>query len=382
MRKTMLIDDLARLVAFDTVSHRPLLALASHLAERAEAAGFSVTLYEKPGEPGKVNVVATAGPEDQDGLILSGHMDVVPTENQPWDSDPFLLTERDGNLFGRGTADMKGFIACCLQACERLDLSQLKRQLVLVWTHDEEVGCQGSGFLVQALKKSPRRLPTECLIGEPTDFQVLRMHPGHVTVRIRTDGEAGHSSKPDLGSSAIKAMHRVLGMCERIEHALEQERRLEKELDRPWVAFNVGTISGGEAVNLIPDSCEIVLGYRPLPGDNPQAVYQQIENALESLSLPAGTTATAMLRTLSPAMLTPKGLALQEALSHHACCSELGAASFSTDGGNLAELGIQSLIFGPGSIDVAHKANEYVSIAALEKGAQMVEAVIRDRCLA
>jgi acetylornithine deacetylase len=376
----MPIDHLAQLVAFDTVSHRPLLGLASHLAERAESAGFSVALYEKPGDPGKVNVVATAGPEDQDGLILSGHMDVVPTENQPWESDPFVLTERNDKLFGRGTADMKGFIACCLQACERLDLRQLKKQLVLVWTHDEEVGCQGSGFLVQALKASPRQLPSECLIGEPTDFQILRMHPGHVTVKIQTGGEAGHSSKPDLGSSAIKAMHRVLGLCERIEKELEQERRLEKDLERPWVALNVGTISGGEAVNLIPDTCEIILGYRPLPGDDPQAVYHRIAEGLKGLSLPEGTHASAALRTLSPAMLTPKGLALQEALSHHACSSALGAASFSTDGGNLASLGIQSLIFGPGSIDVAHKANEYVSIAALEKGAQMVEAVIRDRC--
>jgi acetylornithine deacetylase len=377
----MPIDDLARLVGFNTVSNRPLLALASHLAERAEAVGFSVELYEKPGEPGKVNVVATMGPEDQDGLILSGHMDVVPTENQPWISDPFTLTERDGKLFGRGTADMKGFIACCLQACERLDLKKLKKQLVLIWTHDEEVGCQGSGFLVKALEKSPRRLPAECLIGEPTDFQILRMHPGHVTVRISTGGEAGHSSKPDLGSSAIKAMQRVLGLCEQIENELHKERRLEDDLERPWVAFNVGTINGGEAVNLIPDTCEIVLGYRPLPGDDPKAVFDRIQAGLATLDLPEGTRAEAQLRTLSPAMLSPKGLALQEALSHHTCCAEIGAASFSTDGGNLASLGIQSLIFGPGSIDVAHKANEYVSIEALNKGAQMVEAVIRDRCL-
>jgi acetylornithine deacetylase len=156
---------------------------------------------------------------------------------------------------------------------------------------------------------------------------------------------------------------------------------MEDDLERPWVAFNVGTINGGEAVNLIPDTCEIVLGYRPLPGDDPKAVFDRIQAGLATLDLPEGTRAEAQLRTLSPAMLSPKGLALQEALSHHTCCAEIGAASFSTDGGNLASLGIQSLIFGPGSIDVAHKANEYVSIEALNKGAKMVEAVIRDRCL-
>jgi len=377
----MPVDDLARLIAFDTVSNRPVTALASHLAERAEGAGFSVSLYEKPGDHHKVNVVATLGPEDADGLILSGHMDVVPTENQPWDSDPFVLSEREGRLYGRGSSDMKGFIACCLQACERIDLKKAKRQLVLVWTHDEEVGCQGSALLAQALKESPRRLPSQCLIGEPTDFQILRMHPGHVSVQIRTVGEAAHSSKPDLGCSAIKAMHRVLGLCEDIEQELKSERRLEDALDRPWVAFNVGQIRGGEAVNLVPDSCEIQLGYRPLPGDDPRAVFQRIQQGLAQLDLPSNTTARASIKTLSPAMLTPKGLALQEALSKHACTHELGAASFATDGGNLSTLGIESLIFGPGSIDVAHKANEYVTREALLKGAEMVEAVIRDRCL-
>jgi acetylornithine deacetylase len=207
------------------------------------------------------------------------------------------------------------------------------------------------------------------------------MHPGHVSLRIRTVGEAAHSSKPDLGSSAIKAMHRVLGLCEQIEQELKAERRLEDCLDRPWVAFNVGSIHGGEAVNLVPDSCEIVLGYRPLPGDDPRAVFERIRTGLGLLDLPLDTTASASIQSLSPAMLTPEGLALQEALSKHACHQDLGAASFATDGGNLAALGIQSLIFGPGSIDVAHKANEYVSREALLKGVDMVEAVIRERCL-
>ena len=377
----MPMDDLARLISFPTVSNRPVTALASHLAERAEAAGFQVDLYAKPGEPEKVNVVASIGPEDADGLILSGHMDVVPTEGQPWDSDPFTLTERDGLLYGRGTADMKGFIACCLQACESLDLSTLRKQLVLIWTHDEEVGCQGSALLVEALKKSPRRLPKECLIGEPTDFQIFRMHPGHVSVEIHTFGESAHSSKPDLGASAIKAMHKVLGLCESIEEELKTQRRLEEYLERPWVAFNVGSIQGGKAVNLVPDSCELVLGYRPLPGDDPLEVFRRIEAGIHSLTMPEHTTVEAKVRTLSPALMSPKGLALQKALSSHACTHRVGSASFGTDGGNLASLGVQSLIFGPGSIDVAHKANEYVSREALLRGVEMVTAVIRDRCM-
>ena len=376
----MLTKELARMIAFDTVSNRPVTALASHLAQRAEDQGFSVDLYEKPGDPNKVNVVASIGPEDKDGLILSGHMDVVPTENQPWDTDPFQLTERDGKLYGRGSSDMKGFIACALNACDALDLKKIQSQLVLIWTHDEEVGCQGSRLLADALKKSPRRLPSQCWIGEPTDFQVLRMHPGHVSVRIRATGEAAHSSKPYLGASAIKAMQRVLELCESIEEDLKTERRLEEVLDNPWVAFNVGTIQGGEAVNVVPDSCEIVLGYRPLPGDEPRAVFERLQRGMGQLALPENTHIEAQIQTLSPAMYTPEGIALQHALLNHAHTHELGAASFGTDGGNLADLGIQSLIFGPGSIDVAHKANEYVSRQALEDGVTMIKKVIQKRC--
>jgi acetylornithine deacetylase len=206
------------------------------------------------------------------------------------------------------------------------------------------------------------------------------MHPGHVSVGIETFGESAHSSKPDLGASAIKAMQRVLTLCERVESELLLERRLEESLDRPWVSFNVGQIQGGQAVNLVPDRCELLLGYRPLPGDDSRAVFDRLSAGLAELTLPDGTRVEASIRTLSPALLTPEGLALQRALEGHACHSKLGAASFATDGGNLASLGIQSLIFGPGSIDVAHKANEYVAREALERGVKMVESVIRDRC--
>ena len=338
-----------------------------------------------PENPDKANVVSTLGPEEEDGLILSGHLDVVPVEGQPWESDPFQLSERDGVLHGRGTADMKGFVACAFHALARIDLPRLQRRLVLVWTHDEEIGCVGSARLAEALGNRPENWPTEALIGEPTDFRIFRMHPGHVILKITTHGQSAHSSKPDLGASAIRAMGRVVAMLEQLEVELRStlRRDLQGLLERPFVTMNMGVITGGSAVNLVPDHCELTVGYRPLPGDDPMLVRWLIAQRLQELRLPRRTRVTLEQGTVTPAMLTPEGTPLQAVIEH--CCEEARggtlAAGFGTDGGNLEKLGIRSLIFGPGSIDVAHKANEGVSLAALHRGVDVVEHIVRRRCL-
>lgn len=369
------VATLARLVAEPTVSHRPLLELAAFMAQRAEDAGFRVELFEDEQDAGKVNVVASAGPQDGQGLILSGHMDVVPVEGQTWSSDPFCLSERDGRLYGRGSSDMKAFLAAAVEGLDRLDLDELKRELVLVWTHDEEIGCVGSRKLVERLADSGRPLPSECWIGEPTDFRMLRMHPGHVALRIRTSGRSAHSSKPDLGRSAIKGMRAVLEVVEQVELEQMQQRRHEGFLERPYTTMNAAQIHGGVAVNMVPDRCELIVGYRPLPGDDPLEVFRILEERVKNLD------ASAELIRVTPSMLTPEGSPLQGLLSAHACSHQTSAASFATDGGNLEKLGISSMIFGPGSIDVAHAPDEYVERAALERAVHIVEAVVRDRCL-
>jgi len=373
------IDDLAQMIAWPTVSNRPLTALAAHLADGARDLGFRVEMMAAE-EAGKANVVCRAGPDDaEDGLIISGHMDVVPTEGQPWSSDPFQLTEREGRLHGRGTADMKGFIAATMTALRRLRGHPVRRPLALIWTHDEEVGCLGSRNLIPLLADRP--LPAEALIGEPTDFRILRMHPGHVGVTIETTGRAAHSSKPDLGASAISAMGRVLGMLERLAVDLQRERRLEEHLERPWVTMNPGVLQGGQAINIVADRCALQVGYRPLPGDDPLDVSQQIRARLGELNLPAGTAATLRVDRVTPALHTPSGQPLANTLRPHACPSDQQAAAFATDGGNLQELGIRSLIFGPGSIDVAHRADEYVETRGLLRAVDVGEQVVRERCL-
>ena len=364
---------LGQLIAFDTVSHRPVIELASFLGERCAGLGFDVQLYPDPENEKKTNVVCQAGPKKEGGLIISGHMDVVPTEDQPWQTDPFKLTELNEKLYGRGTADMKGFIACTLTALSRIEVKKLVQPLTLIWTYDEEVGCNGSHKLVDALRNQPALLPKEALIGEPTDFRIFRMHPGHVSCQIVTTGLAAHSSKPDLGISAIKRMQSILTSIEILEADLQKETKYQNFLERPYVTLNVGSIKGGQAVNIVPDKCEIILGYRPLPGDDPVAVFERLNMRLQELSsLPKDSWSMSLLN-VTPALHTPEHQPLEKTLCPFASDPHASAAAFATDGGNLAKLGIHSLIFGPGSIDVAHKANEFIELSALQKGTDIVE---------
>lgn len=371
------IDDLARLVAYESVSSRPLDGLAAFVAQRCEDLGFHVDTYRDPRSEGKCSLVATIGPQGTDGLVLTGHMDVVPTEGQPWSSDPFVLDEREGRLYGRGTADMKGFFVATLHALARIQPKEYRRELALVWTHDEEVGCLGSAWLVDEISKQGRALPSACLVGEPTDFQILRMHPGHVAVELTVRGQAAHSSRPDLGLNAIEGAARLVEMAKGVAAQLEKETLPIPELERPWVTFNVGRIHGGTAVNIVPDHCEIELGYRPLPGMEPEAVYARLKEAV-----PADLKSRTEVRLVrvTPSLLTPEGTPLQHVLSDHARHEHCGAATFATDGGNLAKLGMKPLVFGPGSINVAHQADEYLEHQALLDAIDIIEDVVRRQC--
>lgn len=375
------IRELEPLIAQPSVSSRPLTALAAHVAQRCEDLGFRVERFDDPQQAGKCSIVARIGPctgDADDGLVMSGHMDVVPTEGQPWSSDPFRLTARGDRLYGRGTADMKGFFAATFQALERIPASAFRRELVLVWTHDEEVGCLGSRVLTDLFLEAPQPFPRACLIGEPTDFRILRMHPGHVAFEVEVRGRAAHSSRPDLGVNAIEDAAEIVRAVRELARDLEHEKADLPELERPWVAVNVANVHGGSAINIVPDHCVLQVGYRPLPGTEPEAVFQRLRARLGDLPL-RGEVASRILR-VTPAMLTPTGTPLEAALRPHASHPGCGAASFATDGGNLARIGMQPLVFGPGSIEVAHQADEYIEAPALIRAVDVLERIIRDRC--
>jgi acetylornithine deacetylase len=368
------IAELERLVAFDTISNRPVLPLVDYLEEHLSKLGFRT---ERVGDrPGKQSLIAAAGPETHDGLTLSGHLDVVPVDGQPWTSDPFRLTERDGRLYGRGAADMKGFIAATLSALESAPLRRLRRGLALVWTCDEEVGCHGSAEVAAWLRTSGRQLPAACLIGEPTGFAVMRMHAGHAQVTVDLHGEAAHSSAPELGVNAIEAAAALILRLADLQRQLREEADPSLPLERPWVALNVAMIRGGSAINLVPDHCRVEIGFRPLPGMPVDDVFRRIQDLL-----PAGVRAHAHLGAVVPSLLTPEGAPLGELLAGFARPGP-AAAAFATDGGNLALAGMTPLVFGPGRIEVAHKADEHIEATDLLHAVEVIGAIVHARCVA
>ena len=373
---------LERLVAYPTVSNRPVDAIVADLAEGAEALGGRVQVLES--SPGKANVIARFGPHSGDGLTISGHMDVVPTDGQEWTSDPFKLSRRDGRLYGRGSADMKGFLAATMAALSDFPLSQLRRELALVWTHDEEVGCIGSGILAERWDSMQPSLPTQAWIGEPTDARICRMHPGHCTIEIKALGRAAHSSRPSLGVNAISLIQRVLAELEGLAACWRQRRQFEEYLDAPYTVMNVGLIQGGSAINIVPDACTLQVGFRPLPGVEASVLFDEIEDSLARVQQHArflgGDVQTRRVQT-GPALLTEDGTPLQAALCPHAVSQQTTAAPFATDGGNLQQMGLSCLVFGPGSIDVAHRPDEYIDESALRECVGTVQAVVQRMCV-
>lgn len=368
------IDDLAALVAFPTISHRPVTGLVDFLAERYQGLGFAVERFDDPLEPGKTNLVATIGPQVPGGLCITGHMDVVPVDGQPWTGDPFVLRRSGGRLLGRGTADMKGFLASCLHALRALRPGDYRRPLTLVWTCDEEIGCHGSAHLVQAFQAAGRRLPAACLVGEPTGFAVLRQHAGHVSVQVEVRGQAAHSAHPELGANAVVAAARVVDALAAFAQELAGQG--------PRVPLNVARIHGGSAINIVPDRCVLDLGFRPPPGHDHRDVWRTLRARVEALRLPEGTHASVQLGRVTPSMRTAAHTPLERVLLPHVEPHPTAAAAYATDGGNLALLGAEPLICGPGRIEVAHQADEYVSEADLARAVRLVQTVVRAHCCA
>jgi acetylornithine deacetylase len=372
---------LANLINFPTVSSTPTTQIVNYLSHHAKSLGFGLKTIPHPENPELANLLCQIGPEQADGLILSGHMDVVPVKGQDWSSDPFVLREENGVYFGRGTADMKGFIAATMHALTQIDLSRLKKQLVLLWTYDEEIGCQGSKIAAPLLAQHLARVPQNAWIGEPTDFKIFRMHAGHVMVRVSAKGKGAHSSNPALGVSAIKALNHVLGEIFVLEQELARESHLPEFFERPYVTLNVGQISGGSAVNVIPDEAQAILGFRPLPNTPIENIFARINEAIKRAPQVPGARVSAAITNETPAMLTEAGTDLEKMLKPHATSSKECAALFATDAGNLKKHGCAPLIFGPGSIDVAHQANEWVKKADLEKCARIIAQVIENHLM-
>lgn len=354
---TTILRDLVAFKSISKLSNEPIIDYLEHFLKPL---GFETMRIRSIDEPYRYNLLCRIGPDREGGLMLSGHTDVVPVGGQNWQTDPFELSARDGRLYGRGTTDMKGFIAATLVALKQFPVDKLHAPLTLLWTYDEEVGCFGSQQAAPLLKDHLQHLPKAALIGEPTNFGILRMHAGHVTVKLHVKGKGAHSSDPDLGVSAIKAMHRALDGIFALEEQLKNEISFEGFFKRPYVTLNVGEIHGGSAVNIIPDEAVVTLGFRPLPDTSTQTMLTRISDAAHRHLGDSRAKLSVDLERCSPPMITNPNTRLEKILSPLARTTESVSAQYSTDAGNLSQHGIECLIFGPGTIDIAHQANEWI----------------------
>ena len=381
---------LARLVAFDTTSRNSNLPLADFLCDYLDVPG--VRIARNPSADGrKANLVAWVGPEpaadrpDRRGLVLSGHMDVVPAEEAEWQSDPFTLADGGDRWVGRGACDMKGFLALAANlaaeavAAGAAGAERWRAPLALVFTYDEEVGTLGAKRLAESFPEAAA-LPRNAIIGEPTSLRVARAHKGHLKLRVTLHGVAAHSGYPHLGANAIEPAGRVIVALSGLRRELAAEAPPHRELfpEVPFVPLNVGTVHGGAAINVVPDRCVVEVGVRPLPGIGSAELIERVDRAVRAAAAPFEPEIE--LLSDSPPLLLDEAAPIHRHLC--ALVGQTGAASvsFATDAGWLQTLGLDCAIFGPGSIAVAHKPNEHLPKAEFAAARELLGATIRQFC--
>ncbi len=360
-------DLLAKLVAFDTTSHKTNIPLIRFVQDYL--AGHGVESRLVPTADGeKASLFATIGPKGAPGIALSGHTDVVPVTGQDWSTDPFTMVERDGLLFGRGTADMKGFCAAVLAMVPAYRSRTLKTPIHIVFSYDEEVGCIGVRPLVAELGKT-LTLPKAVIVGEPTLMQVVDAHKGPMRWNVDILGRASHSSMPHLGVNAISAAARLMQEILTIEAELKLDQN--PRFEPPYSTMQVTQIAGGTATNITPAPCSFTFESRRLPGFDVGRIDARMRKLAASIEAEMQKEAPEAyirfnVREVPAFIADPKGLALSLTLQL-AGQNETFAVSYATEAGLFQDQGASSVVCGPGSIDQAHKPDEFIAISELEK---------------
>jgi len=360
---------LQTLVAFDTTSRESNLHLIEFV--RDYLAGFDVPcelVYNE--QRSKANLFATIGPADVPGIVLSGHTDVVPVDGQPWTVPPFELTERNGKLYGRGTADMKGYIACVLALVPSLVKATLRVPVHIALSYDEEVGCLGVRSLLTELEQRPVK-PMLCIIGEPTELKPVLGHKGKLALRCDVHGQACHSAYAPLGVNAIEYAAELIGELGRIGHRLKAPELHDARFDPPFSTVQTGVISGGKALNIVPADCRFDFEIRALPSFDPNDVAQELKAYAEQQVLPRMRAVSEQSEIRFSELSAYPGLATDahseaaELIATFSGSREFGTVAFGTEGGLFDAAGIPTVVCGPGSMDQGHKRDEFVSFQQL-----------------
>ena len=363
------IDMLRRLVAFDTTSRESNLALIHWV--RDYLAGFGIESRLVHDEAGrKANLFATIGPADQAGIVLSGHTDVVPIDGQEWSSEPFAIAERDGRLYGRGTCDMKGFIAVALALVPEIARTKLETPLHFAFSYDEEVGCLGVRRLLAELAEAGIK-PRACIVGEPTQMEVVRAHKGKLSYRCHVRGYECHSSLAPRGVNAVEYAAELVAYLARMGRRFAAEGPFDRDFDIAHSTVHVGTIQGGTALNIVPKDCRFDFEFRHLPAQDPKAMLADVQGFAERELAPkmravhADTGLRWELLSSFPGAETDEGADIVSLAKRATGRNSAGKVAFGCEAGLYDAAGIPTVICGPGHIDQAHKPDEFVSLAQL-----------------
>lgn len=371
------IQILEKLISFDTVSSNSNLEIISYCEKILKDAGAEITLIKNTEET-KANLFATIGPVDQPGIILSGHTDVVPITNQKWQTNPFKLTEIDNKLYGRGTADMKSFVACALYAASKASSMNLKTPLHFSFSYDEEIGCVGVRSLIEMLKNSPIN-PLFCIVGEPTSMQVMSGHKGKVNASVLIKGKEAHSALTTKGLNSIYLASEFIQGIQSIQTNLINNSAHDNDFEVPYTTLQVGKIEGGVAVNIVPSSSSLLFEIRSLHSDDPNLILKDIKILSEKIvkshidKFP-DTEIEIKVTSQYPALNTMKNSDVISFLNGLTGNNSVEKVSFGTEGGLFSnELNIQTAICGPGSMNQGHQPDEYIEKVQIDLCDQMLE---------
>jgi acetylornithine deacetylase len=361
---------LERLVGFDTTSRNSNLELIGFVRSYLDGLGATYRVSSDP-DGGKSNLHVVIGPQVAGGIALSGHVDTVPVDGQSWSSDPFALRPANGRLYGRGTADMKSFVACCLGAVPDLMQRRLERPIHLFITYDEEVGCAGARRLIGDFTESGL-MPELCIVGEPSGMKPIVAHKGKLSLRVTVKGKPGHSSEPARGVNAVHAASEAIAWIAAEARRLAVEGPFAEGFDPPHTTAHVGTVTGGTILNIIPERAQFVMEWRTIPSDDFYAqaerlksyVATHIEPAMHDVDPQCGF-AYEVAGVLPGLQLDPDH-ELASMVKQLTGSNSVGRVAYGTEGGLYSEAGIKTIVCGPGHIAQAHQPDEWIAQSELD----------------
>ena len=378
MRAVEILHDL---IGFDTVSRNSNMELIGYIQAYLDGLGIaSEVIGDETGA--KANLWATiGGPASVPGIVLSGHTDVVPVEDQDWHSDPFEMIEKDGKLFGRGTCDMKGFLAICLALAPEIARARLREPIHFAFSYDEEVGCRGVGGMIEKIS-GRRPLPRACIVGEPTSMRAVTTHKGIRAFETDITGREGHSSNTEFGVSAIMAASRLIEFLRGILTEMKARGDDTGTFDPPYTSLNIGSIHGGTAVNITPNHCRMIWEYRPLPQADEneiitrfEAFSREVEAEMRARFDGASIETRQIART--PALVRRPHSPAEELVLALTGQNETLTAAYVTEAGLFQAADIPTVVCGPGSIKQAHMPDEFIELSQMDAGTEFVEKLVK-----